>query len=58
MFCRDRLFEEDLDDSLDRGGNRIDRNGFEEALLKYYILRGWDASSKPTNKKLGELGLA
>jgi aldehyde:ferredoxin oxidoreductase len=53
----DRLFEESLDDSLDRGGNRIDRNEFEEALLKYYRVRGWDASSKPANKKLEELGL-
>jgi len=53
----DRLFEENLEDNLDRG-DRIDRNEFENALLGYYREREWDSSGKPANKKLDELGLA
>jgi len=30
---------------------------FEETLLKYYELRGWDGFGKPTNKKLSDLGI-
>jgi len=44
---------------VSRKGAKIDRADFENLKSEYYVLRGWDVESGlPTEKKLGELGLA
>lgn len=39
-------------------GRALDRDAFEEELMRYYHLRGWDDEGQPSPEKLAELGLA
>ncbi len=38
-------------------GHKIDREQFEDALLLYYGMMGWDSNGVPTQAKLEELGV-
>ena len=52
----ERLFEEDLHDGWEKG-ERLSREEFTKALNRYYELRQWNESGKPTGAKLSELGI-
>ncbi len=52
-----RVFEDPLPDDVVKGVV-LRRDEFDNALMEYYRLRGWDLNGIPTRDKLIELGLA
>jgi len=47
-----------LEEAMPEGPNKGAVVRLKEMLPEYYRVRGWDASGRPTQEKLAELGLA
>lgn len=55
-FPPDRFFEEPIPDGMNRGAV-LDREKYENMLIEYYHIRGYNDEGIPTRQKLEELGL-